>query len=98
MDFNLLGLAALLVSLALLVPLNMPSALRWLSRELRSVLESHAAALEAYGMVWELCRKQFRKMRDEDKRLSAEYATTTQQRRQAALVMAQKMKGAQTVQ
>lgn len=98
MDLNLLGLGALLVSLALLVPLNMPSALRWLSREVRSLLESHAAALEAYGKVWQICRQQFRKMDDQDKRLSADYAATTQQRRQAALAAAERMKGAQTIQ
>jgi hypothetical protein len=98
MDLNLLGLGALVVSLALLVPLNMPSALRWLSREVRSLLESHAAALEAYAKVWELCRKQFRQLDEEDKRLSADYAALTQQRRQAAGAAAQRMKGASTIQ
>jgi hypothetical protein len=98
MDLNLLGLAALLVSLALLVPLMMPSALRALSAELRGVLEPHAAALEAYGAVWKQSRKQFRQMREEDKRLSADYAALTQQRRQAAGAAVQRMKGASTIQ
>jgi hypothetical protein len=97
MDLNLLGLGALLVSLALLVPLMMPSALRALSAELRGVLESHAAGLEAYGAVWQQSRKKFREMRAQDQLLSEQYAATVNQRK-AALAVAQKMKETPTIQ
>ena len=59
MNPNLIGLIALLVLNALVTVLFMPSMLRWIAHHLRSVLESHANALEAYCAVWRLSRQHF---------------------------------------